>query len=135
MDGPSSPAYPPAVSNDSQNHADRRALREKDAAEDGSDAALPGASLRLSRRRFLAGTGLTAATTAVLEACKPAAVGGAGGKGAEVAGPGQVSVTLQVNGKERTLSLEPRATLAEVLESEEWARQRARELVARGQGA
>ncbi|EYF02959.1 (2Fe-2S)-binding protein [Chondromyces apiculatus] len=106
------------MSNDGQNHADRRSLREKDDDEDGSDVALPGASLRLSRRRFLAGTGLTAATTAVLEACKPAAVGGAGGKGAEVAGPGQVPVTLQVNGKERTVSLEPRATLAEVLRTD-----------------
>lgn len=73
---------------------------------------------KLNRRRFLAGTGLGAAGAAVLDACKPAEVAPTPAAGAPVAGPGVVPLTLQINGQDRKLSVEPRATLAEVLRLE-----------------
>ncbi|AUX19693.1 (2Fe-2S) ferredoxin [Sorangium cellulosum] len=76
-----------------------------------------GAQALLTRRRFLAGTGLTAATSVAIEACSPAepqAPRGQG-KGTEVLGPDRVPITLQVNGVERKLTVDPRATLADAL--------------------
>lgn len=73
---------------------------------------------KLNRRRFLAGTGLGAAGAAVLDACKPAEVAPTLAPGAPVSGPGPVPLTLQINGQDRKLSVEPRATLAEVLRLE-----------------
>ena len=72
---------------------------------------------KLNRRRFLAGTGLGAAAGVALEACKPAETPQPSppASQAEVLGPGRVPVTLQVNGQERRIELEPRATLAEAL--------------------
>ncbi len=67
----------------------------------------------LTRRSFLKGVGVTAAGTAVLNsgvlanAADPAS--------SRVLGPGAVPVTLNINGKERRLSVEPRTTLADAL--------------------
>jgi len=71
----------------------------------------------VTRRGFLKGAGLTAAGAAIVEG------GLLGVREAEAAttkepaviGPGNVSVTLRVNGTERRVSIEPRTTLAEAL--------------------
>jgi len=76
---------------------------------DGDDAA----RARLSRRGFLFGAPLVAATA---EACLPAET--AEGSGAPVVGPGPVPVTLRVNGKEHAVQVEPRRTLADVLRTD-----------------
>jgi aerobic-type carbon monoxide dehydrogenase small subunit (CoxS/CutS family) len=88
-------------------------------AEPG-DADPAGAPALVSRRRFLAGTGIGAAAGAVLEACKPAEGPGAavGARPAAVVGPGRVPVTLVVNGQQRRVEIEPRVTLAEALRLE-----------------
>jgi len=70
-----------------------------------------------SRRRFLLGTSVTAATSAVLEACRPADAPSAVAT-APVHGPGRVPVTLSVNGKDHEMQVEPRTTLAEALRDE-----------------
>jgi xanthine dehydrogenase YagT iron-sulfur-binding subunit len=67
-----------------------------------------------TRRRFLVGTGLAAATPAVLDACKPAEYGEAGPPPV-VVGPGRVPVLLAVNGARRQVEIEPRTTLADAL--------------------
>ncbi|UQA58698.1 (2Fe-2S)-binding protein [Polyangium aurulentum] len=75
-------------------------------------------SSKLNRRRFLAGTGLTAATSVVLDACKPAEVAPGSGAPPEVLGPGRTAITLRVNGENKRVEVEPRATLAEALRVE-----------------
>ena len=82
--------------------------------DDDDGASGPGAPAKglVTRRGFLAGTGLTAAAAAVAEGCKPSELPSGG---AEVHGPGHEAISLQVNGKARRVSVEPRATLAEVL--------------------
>jgi aerobic-type carbon monoxide dehydrogenase small subunit (CoxS/CutS family) len=67
---------------------------------------------RFTRRRFLEGAGLSAATTVAID-CKPPAVAESGA--AEELGPKAVPVVLRINGKDAELSVEPRQTLAEVL--------------------
>src|SRR4051812_28229627 len=66
---------------------------------------------KLSRRGFVKGAGLAAGAAALLE--------GAGGKEpqgrAHKVGPGEVEVTLRVNGANRRVLVEPRATLVSVL--------------------
>jgi aerobic-type carbon monoxide dehydrogenase small subunit (CoxS/CutS family) len=68
----------------------------------------------ISRRSFLRATGIAAAGTAVVE---EAMLGLASSAGAEpaVAGPGGVPTMLEVNGRARAVTIEPRMTLAEVL--------------------
>ena len=66
----------------------------------------------MSRRSFLSGTtaataGLAALETAVSEAASAASPA--------VIGPNPVFITLKVNGSARTVAVEPRSTLAEVL--------------------
>lgn len=70
----------------------------------------------ISRRSFLTGTGAAAAGAAALETAI-AGVAEAGADAAEprVVGPDPAPVTLRVNGATRTVAVEPRATLAEVL--------------------
>ena len=65
---------------------------------------------RFSRRGFLAGMGITsgALTTGVLT---PEAEAQSSG----VSGPGEVPITLQINGKARSLSVEPRTTLLDAM--------------------
>jgi xanthine dehydrogenase YagT iron-sulfur-binding subunit len=70
----------------------------------------------ISRRGFLKGAGITAAGTALLEGVhgfNTAAQTGV--SGVTVLGPGAVPVTLNVNGKDQAIQIEPRTTLAEAL--------------------
>jgi aerobic-type carbon monoxide dehydrogenase small subunit (CoxS/CutS family) len=75
-----------------------------------------GDALRLSRRGFLFSAGVTTASAALTEGCEPPEAPAAGA--AAVHGPGPVPVTLRVNGKEHTVTVEPRRTLADVLRVE-----------------
>jgi xanthine dehydrogenase YagT iron-sulfur-binding subunit len=65
---------------------------------------------RFSRRGFLAGMGITsgALTTGVLTPEAEA-------QSAGVSGPGEVPIALQINGKARSLSVEPRTTLLDAM--------------------
>jgi xanthine dehydrogenase YagT iron-sulfur-binding subunit len=64
-----------------------------------------------SRRGFLQGVGITsgALTTGILETEAEAQTA------AKVAGPGEVPITLQLNGKPYKISVEPRSTLLDTL--------------------
>jgi aerobic-type carbon monoxide dehydrogenase small subunit (CoxS/CutS family) len=71
----------------------------------------------ISRRGFLKGAGMTAAGTALLEGVQGLsreAVASAP-KGVKEFGPEPSPVTLHINGKEHTLQIEPRTTLADAL--------------------
>ncbi len=77
----------------------------------------------ITRRGFLKGAGVTAAGTALLEGARAfgreaAATRGEHPEGVREFGPGPVAVTLQVNGKERVIHIEPRTTLADALRLE-----------------
>ncbi len=64
-----------------------------------------------SRRLFIQGAGATAGAAGVLTSeaqAEPVA-------GSEPVGPGAVPVTLRVNGKDKTLEIEPRVTLLDAL--------------------
>ncbi len=70
----------------------------------------------ISRRSFLRGTGAAAAATAALEtALASVAEAAADVVAPQVVGPDATPVTLRVKGATRTVAVEPRATLAEVL--------------------
>jgi aerobic-type carbon monoxide dehydrogenase small subunit (CoxS/CutS family) len=75
----------------------------------------------ISRRGFLKGAGLTAAGTALLEGVQVfnqeaiAATHDGHRDDVKVLGPGPVPITLRVNGKEQTIQIEPRTTLADAL--------------------
>lgn len=74
----------------------------------------------ISRRGFLRGAGITAASTALIEGVQvfqreASAETIHGGEDVREFGPSATPVTLKVNGKVHTLSLEPRTTLAEAL--------------------
>jgi aerobic-type carbon monoxide dehydrogenase small subunit (CoxS/CutS family) len=71
---------------------------------------------RISRRSFLRGTGAAAAAAAALETAL-ASVAEAASEGAapQAVGPDPTPVMLRVNGAARTVAIEPRATLADVL--------------------
>ncbi len=70
----------------------------------------------ISRRSFLRGTGAAAAATAALEtALASVAEAAADVVAPQVVGPDATPVTLRVNGATRTVAVEPRATLADVL--------------------
>jgi xanthine dehydrogenase YagT iron-sulfur-binding subunit len=70
---------------------------------------------KLSRRGFLAGAGVTAAAATLAEGCGPSELPR---NGVAVFGPGKESLALRINGEEKRLSIEPRATLADVLRDE-----------------
>jgi len=84
---------------------------------DASSSADTGRKNALSRRGFLKGAGITAAGTALLDGVQAFSreTGTAATPGVTVLGPGAVPVHLHVNGKEHTLEIEPRHTLAEAL--------------------
>src|ERR1043165_6943150 len=67
----------------------------------------------LSRRGFLKGIGVTTAATGIVSAVKPLAAAAAGDD--NVKGPGDVPVTLKVNGQTKNLKIEPRVTLLDAL--------------------
>lgn len=66
----------------------------------------------LSRRDFLKGASM-AVSTGLL--ATPEAAVAAPGQAAGVVGPGEVPITLQINGKPRSLKVEPRVTLLDAL--------------------
>ncbi|MCS6851092.1 MAG: (2Fe-2S)-binding protein [Gemmataceae bacterium] len=67
----------------------------------------------LSRRQFLKGSGMVAATTALVGPAAPAAEADA--KAPVALGPGPVKIQLTVNGKKMTTAVEPRVTLLDAL--------------------
>ncbi len=67
----------------------------------------------LSRRGFLKGIGVSTAAAGVITAVKPIAEAAANDNG--VVGPGNVAVTLKVNGQTKKLNVEPRVTLLDAL--------------------
>jgi len=69
----------------------------------------------MSRRSFLRATGLAAAGTAVVEEAMAALAPSSVQAASVVAGPGEVSMTLDINGSARAVAVEPRMTLADVL--------------------
>ena len=73
-------------------------------------------ALEVSRRGFLTGAG--AVISSSLVAGTEALHATPESSGTAVVGPGKVSITLKVNGAERTLSLEPRITLLDALRYE-----------------
>jgi len=66
----------------------------------------------VSRRGFLKGIGVGTVATTVLS---PVAIKGAVAREMSVVGPDDVSITLKINGKNRTLQAEPRVTLLDAL--------------------
>ncbi len=68
-----------------------------------------------TRRGFLKGAGVTAATTVIESAHAVAREARDAAHGAGAAGPDAVAVKLRVNGQEHAVSVEPRYTLAETL--------------------
>ena len=73
----------------------------------------------LSRRGFLKGAGVSAASTVLLDgAISGMAEAQAKANQPRVFGPGAVEITLQINGKPRQMKVEPRDTLAHVLRDE-----------------
>lgn len=82
-----------------------------------SQAPRPVSGHGISRRGFLKGAGVTAAGTALLEGVQVFSreAIAATHNGVKEYGPGAVPVTLTVNGKEHTIQIEPRTTLAEAL--------------------
>jgi aerobic-type carbon monoxide dehydrogenase small subunit (CoxS/CutS family) len=77
-----------------------------------------GESLRggMSRRSFLRGTGAAAAATAALESALGGVAQAAGDvAGPRIVGPDATPMALRVNGVIQTVTVEPRATLAEAL--------------------
>jgi xanthine dehydrogenase YagT iron-sulfur-binding subunit len=67
----------------------------------------------VSRRGFLKGIGVGTAATGLLTAVKPIADAAQNESG--FVGPGEFSLTLQVNGQSRPLKVEPRVTLLDAL--------------------
>ncbi len=67
----------------------------------------------LTRRSFLKGTGVAAATAAIGDASLEAMA--EANQGPEVIGPGAVKIDLKINGQNKTVEVEPRTTLAEAL--------------------
>lgn len=82
------------------------------AHEDSASAPAAG----VTRRTFLKSLGTSAVTTAALGA-ESVAKGLAQANAERAQGPGAVSVTLSVNGEQRTFAIEPRVTLLEALRS------------------
>jgi xanthine dehydrogenase YagT iron-sulfur-binding subunit len=71
--------------------------------------------IEVSRRGFLKGAGLTAATTVIESASALARDARQAIEGDRTVGPGLAPIKLHVNGQEHTVSVEPRFTLAETL--------------------
>jgi xanthine dehydrogenase YagT iron-sulfur-binding subunit len=93
--------------------------QNSDSAGTGQPQEQP-ATKGITRRRFLKGAGVAAAGTALLEGAQvftreAAAATRSGHDGVKEFGPGAVPVTLHVNGKEQTIQIEPRTTLADAL--------------------
>jgi aerobic-type carbon monoxide dehydrogenase small subunit (CoxS/CutS family) len=111
MSGPKFPSQP----NDSSSSAPQNSdLAETHQAKDSA------AAKGITRRGFLKGAGVAAAGAALLEGAqvftREAAAATRGEQnGVKEYGPGPIAVTLHVNGKEQTVHIEPRTTLADAL--------------------
>src|SRR5438477_5526504 len=77
----------------------------------------PSAKNAISRRGFLKGAGFTAAGTALIDGVSAFGheVSAAANPGVTELGPGPGPMHLRVNGKEHTVEIEPRTTLADAL--------------------
>ncbi len=77
----------------------------------------PAENQGISRRGFLKGAGLTAAGSALLDGVQAFSreTEAATNPGVTELGPGPVPVRLKINGKEHSVEIEPRTTLAEAL--------------------
>jgi aerobic-type carbon monoxide dehydrogenase small subunit (CoxS/CutS family) len=84
--------------------------------DDGPEASGKKRRKGLSRRDFIKGTGaaMSAGVLVSGELLNASAQGGPAGSG-KIAGPGAVSIALQINGKKQNLSVEPRTTLLDAL--------------------
>src|SRR5690348_5189456 len=69
----------------------------------------------ISRRGFLKGAGVTAAGAAIGESAVVAFAEESAPKGPKIIGPKPLSISLKVNGAEKSATIEPRTTLAEAL--------------------
>lgn len=78
-----------------------------------SNSKNPSSSAGLTRRGFLKGVGVGTAATGLVSVVKPLAQAAA--KDPNVAGPGEMPLTLKVNGQDRKLNVEPRVTLLDAL--------------------
>lgn len=70
---------------------------------------------KVSRRGFLKGAGVAAATTVIETTSALAREAHSAARSSHVAGPDALPVTLHINGQEHTVTIEPRYTLAETL--------------------
>jgi xanthine dehydrogenase YagT iron-sulfur-binding subunit len=96
----------------------RKPIGEASMSDDGSTRPPDRRSwLTLTRRGFLASTGATVAA-ASLEACRHGDAPSTSNGAAAVLGPGRVPISLRVNGADKRVAVEPRATLAEALRLE-----------------
>jgi aerobic-type carbon monoxide dehydrogenase small subunit (CoxS/CutS family) len=110
----SGPKFPPQPNDPSSSTP-----QSSDPAETSQAKERPAAK-GITRRGFLKGAGVAAAGTALLEGAQvftreAAAATRREHDGVKEFGPGAVPVALQVNGKEYTLQIEPRTTLADAL--------------------
>ena len=71
-----------------------------------------------TRRTFLKSAGLVSASVASLDALHEVSVAQAAAAAVRAVGPDKVAVRLRINNQVHALSIEPRATLAEVLRDE-----------------
>ena len=69
----------------------------------------------VSRRKFLKGIGATSVVGGVLADAPGAKAAALEANPATPVGPGEVKITLRVNGRDKTLSVEPRTTLLDAL--------------------
>ena len=78
-----------------------------------SDPRKPSRPPGITRRRFIKGVGVGTVTTSLLPVVRgqPAPTG----KSPQMLGPGELPVTLSINGQERKLNIEPRVTLLDAL--------------------
>ena len=82
----------------------------------GSSAGNQDENRGISRRGFLKGAGFTAAGTALIDGVQAFSQSAdASNPQVKEMGPGPVPVELKINGKEHSLQIEPRTTLAEAL--------------------
>ena len=97
--------------------SDRKSPSEDAAEQSSSPQNSNNVATGISRRGFLKGAGITAAGTALLEGVQVFSREAVAATNSDVKelGPGAVPVTLLVNGKEHTIQVEPRTTLADAL--------------------
>ena len=110
----SAPKFPPQANDPTSNPP-----QNSDPANSNQPEERPTAK-GITRRGFLKGAGVAAAGTALLEGAQvftreAAAATRGEHHGVKELGPGAVPVTLHINGKEQTVQLEPRTTLADAL--------------------